>query len=191
MVRIQVFLLPKMSICCRKFALMGTSLSMIQPTMPKTIAHGMRTAATECTHTRPSLVFWGAKAPKPKRLTPIIMGATNWIKETPKLPMPAWMPRAVPAMRFGKKYPVEGMNPENTPPPIPPMKDRTMNHQNGVLVSCTAMNHPNMGMTKRKEEMETSFRVPTMGGRNMKTRRKSPPESPEIEAIQYNCPLEK
>ena len=37
--------------------------------------------------------------------------------------------------------------------------------------------------------METSFRVPTMGGRNMKTRRKSPPESPEIEAIQYNCPL--
>ena len=41
----------------------------------------------------------------------------------------AWMPSAVPDRRLGKKYPVEGMKPEKTPPPMP--------HENGSVTPST------------------------------------------------------
>ncbi len=59
---------------------------------------------------------------------PMIQGVTNWTALTPKLPMPAWIPRAVPCLERGKKYEVLGMKPENAPPPMParmPSSSRT------------------------------------------------------------------
>ena len=63
-----------------------------------------------CSHReRFSLVDCGERAAVPSSPKPTIQGPSNWINETPKLPIPAWMPNAVPAIRLGKKYPVEGM----------------------------------------------------------------------------------
>ena len=76
------------------------------------------------------------------------------------------------------------MKPENTPPPTPEMKDSTRNHQYGVEVSCTAKNHPSIGMMKRKEDSVTSLRVPTMAGRNMNTSRNSPQDRPAMDVSQ-------
>jgi hypothetical protein len=39
------------------------------------------------------------------------------------------MPSAVPCLERGKKYEVEGMNPEKAPPPMPARKASTMSSQ--------------------------------------------------------------
>src|SRR3989338_2460005 len=67
-----------------------------------------------------------------REATVMIHGVTNWVRLTPKLPMPAWMPRAVPCKRFGKKSEVEGMKEEKSPPPMPVKRASTMKTQNGV-----------------------------------------------------------
>ena len=56
-----------------------------------------------CNASSPSPVRCGATKPTPSRVKPMSHGATSWIKEIPKLPMPAWMPSAVPERRLGKK----------------------------------------------------------------------------------------
>ena len=187
MVSIQVFLLPKMSICWRKFALMGTSLRANHATAAATSAHGTKTIAALWTKiSLPAWVRCGAIKVMPSNPNPIIHGPRNWMREIPKLPMPACKPNAVPDRRLGKKYPVEGMKPEKTPPPMPQINDNVSKAQYGVLVFWTAKNHPTMGMMNSSEGMVTSLRVPMMGGRNVKIRRKNPQASPGIAVNQYS-----
>ncbi len=51
----------------------------------------------------PKRLELGLYADIPHLATPIITGVMNCARLTPKLPIPAWMPRAVPLSRFGKK----------------------------------------------------------------------------------------
>lgn len=81
--------------------------------------------------------------------------------------MPAWIPRAVPLIRLGKKYPVDGMYPEKAPPPMPVRKEKAIRTQTGVLGSRTAHTHPSIGISMRSDVYPTSLRVPRIGGRNM------------------------
>lgn len=76
------------------------------------------------------------------------------------------------------------MNPENTPPPMPERKARVSSHQYGVEESCTAKNQPSMGMINSSDELKTSLRVPRMGGKNMKMRRKIPHANPGMAVSQ-------
>src|SRR5699024_5818762 len=93
-------------------------------------AHGAMKMAGLWTKTfDPSGRRCGAIKPMPKRVKPISHGATSWMKEIPKLPIPACRPKAVPCKRFGKKYPVEGINPAKTPPPKPEAKEMASNSQ--------------------------------------------------------------
>ena len=65
----------------------------------------------------------------PRNPRPISHGVSSCTSETPKLPMPAWTPSAVPAMRLGKKYDVDGMKPEKAPPPMPARNASTISSQ--------------------------------------------------------------
>jgi hypothetical protein len=56
-------------------------------------------------------------------------GVSSCTIETPKLPIPACRPSAVPCFLLGKKYEVLGMKPENAPPPMPARKASTMSSQ--------------------------------------------------------------
>ena len=53
--------------------------------------------------TAPVSLFTMTCAVPPTRANPTIHGVTNCTTLTPKLPMPAWMPRAVPCFDRGKK----------------------------------------------------------------------------------------
>ncbi len=114
----------------------------------------------------------------------MIHGVTNCTMLTPKLPMPAWMPRAVPCLAFGKKYEVLGMKPLNTPPPIPARKARTSRTVYEVFGFCTARAHPTSGMISSRLLIHTSLRVPMMGGRNIQTSRSRPPARPGMATSQ-------
>ena len=105
MVRIHVFLLPKMSSCWRKFAVTGTSLSSVNARIAAMIAHGTKNQATLWTHRADWFAAsrCGAMKPMPSSVKPISQGAMSWIRDMPKLPMPACRPSAVPDMRLGKK----------------------------------------------------------------------------------------
>ena len=121
---IQVCLLAKMSVCWRRpRAWTGTLRSSDQASTAATRTNGTQIHAAfwyQTSLVAPVSAFvntWAA----PIRLNPTTHGVTNWTTLTPKLPMPAWTPRAVPCLALGKKYEVLGMNPLNTPPPIPAM----------------------------------------------------------------------
>ncbi len=60
---------------------------------------------------------------------PISQGVSNCTSETPKLPIPACRPSAVPCILRGKKYEVDGMNPEKAPPPMPARNANTRSSQ--------------------------------------------------------------
>ena len=88
--------------------------------------------AAFCSHTWWLVFFAGSwnvcDAPRtPSSEKPMIHGVTNCTMETPKLPMPACRPSAVPCLRRGKKYDVLGMKPENAPPPMPDRNARIRN----------------------------------------------------------------
>ena len=85
----------------------------------------------------PLVNTWGPPA-RPTTLAPMIRGVTNCTTDTPKLPMPAWMPRASPCSRFGKKMEVEGMKDEKSPPPMPHRKPMIMKVSHGVFRSWMA-----------------------------------------------------
>ena len=78
--------------------------------------------------------------------SPTIHGVTNCTTLTPKLPMPACTPSAVPCLALGKKYDVLGMKPENTPPPMPARTARSSRTAYGVSGFCTARPQPISGM---------------------------------------------
>src|SRR3989304_9651808 len=59
----------------------------------------------------------------PNREKPIIHGVTNCTKLTPKFPMPACSPIAVPCSLFGKKRLDDGIYDEKSPPPNPQRND--------------------------------------------------------------------
>ena len=99
----QVSGLEKMSICWRTLALTGTSLSRVKARRAATMVQGTKKTATLWTHTGPPPAVWGAIQVIPNRPNPMSQGPMSWIMLMPILPTPAWMPRAVPDRRLGKK----------------------------------------------------------------------------------------
>ena len=99
----QVSGLVKMSICWRMLALTGTSLSRAKARTAATMVHGMKKTATLWTHTWPLPACWGAIQVMPSRPKPMSQGLSSWMILIPMFPTPAWIPRAVPVSRLGKK----------------------------------------------------------------------------------------
>ena len=91
---------------------------------------------------------------------PMIHGVTNCARLTPKLPIPAWMPSAVPCSFLGKKNRVLGMNEEKSPPPKPASSASTINIQNGVAGFITARPMPMHGISFKKVATVMTWRVP-------------------------------
>ena len=116
-------------------------------------------------------------------------GVSSCTSETPKLPMPAWRPSAVPCMRLGKKYDVDGMKPENAPPPMPARNERPIRRQYGTSGLVTSKPQPSTGRISSSVVSVTSLRVPILGGSTIHTRRRMPPERPGMAASQYSCAL--
>ena len=98
--------------------------------------------------------------------------------------MPAWIASAVPSSRFGKNRLVDGMNEEKLPPPRPAKNDSSSRTQYGTFGSCTAKNQPTSGTSSDSVDRLTTWRVPTIGVRNMCTRRRVPPARPGIAVSQ-------
>ncbi len=125
--------LLKMSNCWRMLALTGTDLSIVQASTAPTTISGIHTNAAFWYQTSsdglPATVSSWLPPRKAKKETAMRYGVSSCTRETPKLPSPAWMPRAVPCLRRGKKYDVLGMKPENAPPPIPASKARIISSQ--------------------------------------------------------------
>ncbi len=111
-------------------------------------------------------------------------GVSSCTSETPKLPMPAWRPSAVPCRRLGKKYEVEGMNPENAPPPMPERNASPMRRQYGTSGLVTSKPQPRTGRMSRRVVSATILRVPILGGSTIHTSRSRPPDRPGMAAIQ-------
>ncbi len=76
------------------------------------------------------------------------------------------------------------MNPLNTPPPMPASAARTSRTVYDVSGFCTAMPHPMSGMISSRLLIQTSLRVPMIGGRNIHTSRRKPPANPGMAASQ-------
>ena len=121
-----------MSNCCLMLALIGTDLSANQAHTAMATSRGTHMNAAFWYQTERvaplSCSVWAAPS-QPTIAKPISQGVKSWTNETPKLPIPACRPSAVPCNRFGKKYEVDGMKPENAPPPMPARKARAMNSQ--------------------------------------------------------------
>ncbi len=126
---IQVCLFWKMSSWSLKpRAWTGTLRSRNQASTTATTTNGTQTNAAFWNQTSlvapVSLFFITCDAP-PMMAKPMIHGVTNCTMLTPKLPMPACRPSAVPCFERGKKYEVLGMKPENAPPPMPARAPRS------------------------------------------------------------------
>ena len=105
----QVSGLAKMSICWRMFAVTGTSFRTRKARMAAEMLQGTKKIAALCTHRLPLALCSGAIQVMPNNPKPISSGPMSWMMDMPRLPMPAWIPNAVPCRRLGKKYPVLGM----------------------------------------------------------------------------------
>src|SRR3990172_6945292 len=123
----------------------------------------------------------------PNREKPIIHGATNCTKLTPKFPIPACSPMAVPCSLLGKNRLVDGMYDEKSPPPNPQRNDIIRKCKYGVVGSCTANPSQTMGMILIKVAIVTTVLVPNIGIKNACTVRIAPPDRPGIAASQKSC----
>ncbi|MNG86413.1 hypothetical protein D3C76_430560 [compost metagenome] len=84
---------------------------------------GTHTKAAFCSHSAPpSASSLGAPPAAPNRPTPITIGTTNCIPETPRLPSPAFRPNAVPCWALGKKKLMLDIDEAKLPPPKPHSK---------------------------------------------------------------------
>ena len=180
-----------MSSCSRNEAFTGTLRRKTQATTVSTSRNGTYQNAAFCNQT--VLVFPALlnvcdppNAP-PATAKEMIHGVTNWVRLTPKFPMPAWMPSAVPCRRFGKNTLVLGMNEEKSPPPNPTRKASSRKTQNGVAGFITAKPSPRQGRILAKVASAITLRVPKIGIRNMWISRSEPPARPGIAVSQNNC----
>src|SRR3990170_483842 len=123
----------------------------------------------------------------PNREKPIIHGVTNCTKLTPKFPMPACSPIAVPCSLLGKNRLDDGMYDEKSPPPNPQRNDMIRKCRNGVSGFCTANPSQTMGMILIKVAIVNIVLVPNIGIRNACTVRIAPPDRPGIAASQKSC----
>src|SRR3989304_4327560 len=109
-----------MSNCSRTFARTGTLFRPSQARAAAIPTSGIQKKAAFWSQIDlPLSVGWAA----PIIANPMIQGVMNWTALTPKLPIPAWMPSAVPWSRFGKKRLGEGMNEEKVAPPRAPREE--------------------------------------------------------------------
>ena len=83
-------------------ALIGTDLSASQAHTAMATSSGTHTKAAFWYQTSPFGPCWAAPSQDTME-KPISHGVSSCTSETPKLPMPAWRPSAVPWRRFGKK----------------------------------------------------------------------------------------
>ena len=81
------------------------------------------------------------KAPKVMK-----RGTRICILVTPKLPRPAFNPKARPCCFFGKKKLIFDIDAAKLPPPIPDRSAISWNTQNGVFLSCKARPVPIAGI---------------------------------------------
>src|SRR3989304_28165 len=123
----------------------------------------------------------------PSKEKPIIHGVTNCTKLTPKFPIPACSPMAVPCSLLGKNRLVDGMYDEKSPPPNPQRNDIIRNVINGVSGFCTAAQSQTIGIIFIKVAIVITVLVPSIGIRNACTTLILPPERPGIAASQNSC----
>ena len=83
----------------------GTDRSMREARMTPTMTNGTQIHPAFWYQTCFSIPFSGFEkvCAAPMRAKPTIHGVTNCTRLTPKFPIPAWTPRAVPCFAFGKK----------------------------------------------------------------------------------------
>ena len=164
----------------------GTLRSRVHARMTPTMMNGTQMYPAFWYQTSLSTPFFTStkRCEAPMIEIPTIQGTTNCTRLTPKLPMPACRPRAVPCLALGKKYDVEGMNPEKAPPPMPASAARNSSIAYGVSGFCTASPHPIAGRTSSAEVIVTSLRVPMIGGRKVQIRRSVPPARPGMATSQ-------
>ncbi len=101
-----VCLLPKMSSWSfTPRALTGTDRSIVYAKTTPTITNGTQIHPAFWYQTCFSMPLSGLTNSwdPPMRANPTIHGVTNCTRLTPKLPMPAWIPSAVPCLALGKK----------------------------------------------------------------------------------------
>ncbi|PJI52804.1 hypothetical protein CTI14_37050, partial [Methylobacterium radiotolerans] len=98
LVMIQVCLSPKIANCSLTFALMGTLRISHQLSAAAAISHGMYTHEAFCSQiccVFPANTQFSDFDPRNQnRFTPTTQGVRNCTSDTPKFPMPAWMPSA-------------------------------------------------------------------------------------------------
>src|SRR3972149_6623974 len=87
----------------------------------------------------------GAPASAPKMPAVMTRGIRTYMVVTPKLPSPAFRPRAVPCSRLGKKPLILDMEQAKLPPPMPDRNAHIWKTHSGVVLSCSALPVPMAG----------------------------------------------
>ena len=93
------------------------------------------------------------------------MGVTKYVTATPKLPMPAFRPFAVPFFAMGKKKPMFAMDAEKQESARPMNENHRANVANVVVGSCTAKPRPISGMSRMAVVTNVTFLPPKRAGR--------------------------
>jgi hypothetical protein len=119
-----------------------------------------------------------AKAPKMPAV--ITSGIRICMVVTPKLPRPAFRPRAVPCCRLGKKVLMLDMEQAKLPPPMPESRASSWNTHRGVSLSCRATPVPKAGIISRAVVRKMVLRPPAMRMKKEDGMRRVAPDRPAM-----------
>ena len=108
----------------------------------------------------------GSPPRAPKRPTVITSGMTICIVVTPKLPMPALMPSAVPCSRLGKNVLMFDIELAKLPPPTPDHSAISWNAHSGQSLCCSTMPVPIAGASSIAVVRKIVLRPPATRIRN-------------------------
>ena len=122
----------------------------------------------------------GSPPSAPKMPTVIISGITICIVVTPKLPMPALMPSAVPCSRLGKNVLMFDIELAKLPPPTPDHSAISWNAHSGQSLCCSTMPVPIAGASSIAVVRKIVLRPPARRIRNDAGMRIVAPAMPAI-----------
>ncbi len=122
----------------------------------------------------------GSPPSAPKMPKVITSGMTICMVVTPKLPMPAFSPRAVPCSRFGKNVLMFDIELAKLPPPTPDHSAMSWNAQSGQSLCCSTMPVPIAGASSMAVVRKIVLRPPARRIRNDAGMRIVAPAMPAI-----------
>ena len=122
----------------------------------------------------------GSPPKAPKMPAVITSGITICIVVTPKLPMPALIPSAVPWRRFGKKVLMFDIELAKLPPPTPDHSAINWNAHSGQSLCCSTMPVPMAGASSIAVVRKIVLRPPASRIRNEAGMRIVAPAMPAI-----------